>query len=86
MEELAGRETLLQTLKPVEAALGDIPALVLCVSDAARLRQGQKVLLRGRDAPIMAGTVYATSKGKIVALGEVKQGALTPRRIFNLPG
>ncbi len=86
LEELAGRETLLQTLKPVEAALGDIPALALSVSDAARLRQGQKVLIRGRDAPIMTGSVYATSKGKIVAVGEVEQGALTPRRIFNLPG
>jgi hypothetical protein len=34
----------------------------------------------------MSGTVYATSRGMIVALGEVEKGTLSPRRIFNLPG
>jgi hypothetical protein len=34
----------------------------------------------------MAGTVYAVSKGALVALGEVAQGEFRPRRIFNLPG
>jgi tRNA pseudouridine55 synthase len=88
LEELAqaGPQALHETLKPVEAALGDIPSLALSAADAARLRQGQPVLIRGRDAPIMTGTVYATSKGRIVAVGEVEQGALNPRRIFNLPG
>ena len=53
--------------------------------DAARLRRGQPVLLRGRDAPIVEGTVYAMSRGTLVALGEVSKGELKPRRIFNLP-
>jgi tRNA pseudouridine55 synthase len=89
LEELAqsaNRDTLHQVLQPVEAALGGIPSLSLSISDAARLRQGQSVLLRGRDTPIMSGTVYATSRGMIVALGEVEKGTLNPRRIFNLPG
>ncbi|MCJ7788355.1 MAG: tRNA pseudouridine(55) synthase TruB [Methyloceanibacter sp.] len=77
---------LLGVLQPIEAALGGIPSLALSASDAARIRQGQPVLLRGRDAPIMSGTVYATSRGTIVAVGEVEKGALNPRRIFNLPG
>jgi tRNA pseudouridine55 synthase len=81
-----GREALLGLLQPVETALQDIPALSLSASDAARLRQGQPVLLRGRDAPIMSGPVYAVSKGALVALGEVAQGEFRPRRIFNLPG
>ena len=38
-----------------------------------------------RDAPILEGTVYATSRGRLVALGEVSRGELKPRRIFNLP-
>ena len=88
LEELghdpAGREALLGVLKPVETALGDIPALALSSADAARLRMGQPVLLRGRDAPIFTGPVYATSRGTLVALGEVNQGELKPRRIFNL--
>jgi len=43
-------------------------------------------MLRGRDAPIITGTVYAVSRGALVALGEVSRGELRPRRIFNLPG
>jgi tRNA pseudouridine55 synthase len=81
-----GQEALLVLLRPVEMALQDLPALSLSSADAARLRQGQAVLLRGRDAPIMSGPVYAVSRGALVALGEVTQGELRPRRIFNLPG
>jgi tRNA pseudouridine55 synthase len=80
-----GHDALLGLLRPVETALGDIPALSLSAADAARLRQGQAVLLRGRDAPIMSGTVYAVSRGALVAVGEISQGELRPRRIFNLP-
>jgi tRNA pseudouridine55 synthase len=81
----AGREALAGMLLPVETALHAIPALVINSSDAARLRRGQPILLRGRDAPIFSGTVYATSRGTLVALGEVSEGELKPRRIFNLP-
>ena len=80
----AGPEGLLGVLEPVEAALHDIQALVVSGTDAARLKQGQSVLLRGRDAPIVTGPVYAVSRGTLVALGEVSQGELKPRRIFNL--
>ena len=88
VEAAAGesREAALALLQPVESALQDLPALNLSSSDAARLRQGQAVLLRGRDAPIITGPVYAVSKGALVALGEVSQGEFRPRRIFNLPG
>jgi tRNA pseudouridine55 synthase len=73
-------------LLPVETALDDIPALAMTERDAARLRSGQSVLLRGRDAPVMSGHAYALSDGKLVALGEVEQGAFCPRRVFNLSG
>jgi tRNA pseudouridine55 synthase len=87
LEGLASdREALLRALAPVEIALKDIPALAVSTADAARLRRGQPILLRGRDAPIMAGTVYATTRGTLVAVGEVSAGELKPRRIFNLPG
>ena len=90
LEELghsaAGREALLGVLQPVETALDDIPALAISGQDAARLKRGQPVLLRGRDAPILKGPVYATSRGSLVAVGEVSQGELRPTRVFNLPG
>jgi tRNA pseudouridine55 synthase len=82
----AGREALLGVLQPVETALDDIPALAISGQDAARLKRGQPVLLRGRDAPILKGPVYATSRGSLVAVGEVSQGELRPTRVFNLPG
>ena len=85
LAESGGHEALMTVLEPVETALRDIPALVLSSPDADRLRRGQPVLLRGRDAPIVEGTVYAISRGTLVALGEVSKGELTPRRIFNLP-
>ena len=90
LESLAGGEdghhALVGVLKPVETALGDLPELSLSGPDAARLKTGQAVLLRGRDAPILSGEAYAMSKGKLVAIGEVAQGELRPRRIFNLAG
>jgi tRNA pseudouridine55 synthase len=80
----AGLEGLDAVLRPVETALDDIPALAISGDDAAKLTRGQVVLLRGRDAPIINGPVYATSRGMLVALGEVKRGELRPKRVFNL--
>jgi tRNA pseudouridine55 synthase len=85
MAERGGHEALLGALLPVETALRDLPALALSGPDADRLRRGQPVLLRGRDAPIVEGTVCAMSRGTLVALGEVSKGELKPRRLFNLP-
>jgi tRNA pseudouridine55 synthase len=85
LAESGGHQALEKALEPVETALRDIPALALSGPDADRLRRGQPVLLRGRDAPIFEGTAYATAHGKLVALGDVSKGELKPRRIFNLP-
>jgi tRNA pseudouridine55 synthase len=84
LAESGGHEGLLAALEPIETALGDLPALPVSGPDADRLRRGQPVLLRGRDAPIIEGAVYATARGRLVALGEVSRGELKPRRIFNL--
>jgi tRNA pseudouridine55 synthase len=88
LEELshsaAGQEGLDAVLLPVETALDDIPALAVSGDDAARLTRGQAVLIRGRDAPIINGPVYATSRGTLVALGEVKRGEFRPKRVFNI--
>ena len=71
-------------LLPLETALDDIPALAVSAENAARLRKGQGVLLRGRDAPILSGSVLATHRGDPVALTEYGQGELRPVRVFNL--
>lgn len=77
-------DEVLKYLLPVESALADLPELLVSQSDAATLARGQTVLIRGRDAPIMSGPAYATSKGRLVALGELAKGALHPTRVFNL--
>ena len=70
-------------LMPVEAALDDLPGLSVGPGDAASLARGQAVLVRGRDAPVMAGAAYAHFKGRILALGELEKGAFRPTRVFN---
>jgi tRNA pseudouridine55 synthase len=82
----AGEARLADAFMPVETALDDIPALAVSGPDAARLRRGQAVLLRGRDAPIVRGTVYVTASGQLVALAEVDRGEIVPKRVFNLAG
>lgn len=74
----------LQLLAPVETALADLPELLVSQSDAASLARGQAILIRGRDAPVLTGPAYATSKGRLIALGELEKGALHPTRVFNL--
>ncbi len=71
-------------LLPVDMPLRQLPELMVSPSDAGRLARGVSVLIRGRDAPILSGLMYATCQGRIVALGEVEQGALHPIRVFNL--
>jgi tRNA pseudouridine55 synthase len=71
-------------LLPVEAGLAALPALTVSSADAGRLARGQAVLLRGRDAPVIAGLVAVFAQRALVALAEAGQGELHPRRVFNL--
>ncbi len=71
-------------LRPVETGVGDLPAVAVSRSDAARLARGQSVLLRGRDAPIIEGWIAVTVGGSLIALAEAEHGELLPRRVFNL--
>jgi tRNA pseudouridine55 synthase len=73
-----------EALLSVATALDDIPALAMTERDAVRLKRGQAVILRGRDAPVTSGPAYAIFGGLPIALGEVDQGAFNPKRVFNL--
>jgi tRNA pseudouridine55 synthase len=79
-----GGDALYRLLAPVESALSDLPELMVSPADAASLVRGQAILIRGRDAPVLSGPAFATSKGRIIALGELDKGALHPTRVFNL--
>ncbi len=80
----AGHEEMTKFLLPVATALDDIPEQAVNSEEAARLRSGQAIIVRGRDAPILHGTVLVTTQGDPVALCDVNQGMLQPKRVFNL--
>ncbi len=80
-----GCEALTALLHPVETVLDDIPALAIDRGEAAKLRSGQPIILRGRDAPVNCGVAYAVCRGALVAFGEVVRGELHPSRVFNQP-
>jgi tRNA pseudouridine55 synthase len=80
----AGREALKECLLPVETALDDIPALAVGSAEAARLKQGQSVIVRGRDAPLNQDNVLVVWRGQPIALASLSQGAIKPTRVFNL--
>jgi tRNA pseudouridine55 synthase len=82
----AGEGNLADLLLPIETALDDIPALAVSPADAARLHRGQAVLLRGRDAAVIRGTVQVAAGGQLVAIAEVDRGEIVPKRVFNLSG
>lgn len=71
-------------LAPLETALADLLGLPVSRDDAMKLRRGNSVLLRGRDAPIFEGLAYVTCMGAPVALVSAEQGQLVPKRIFML--
>ena len=80
-----GYGALMSAISPVETALDGIPALAVSGDDAARLKRGQSILIRGGNAPILKGPIYATSRGVLVAIGEVERGEMHPIRVFNIP-
>lgn len=71
-------------LRPIETVLDGIPAQAVTDAEAQRLKQGQKVLLRGANAPIARDAVLVTWGGKPLGICSIEQGSLTPRRLFNL--
>lgn len=68
-------------IAPMEAMRG-FPEIRVGEDDARRLRLGNSVLLRGRDMPIEEKDACAVHKGELVAIGDVRQGSLHPRRVL----
>ena len=83
-EQGADSPELADCLLPVETALSDLSEVQVDERAAARLLNGQPVILRGRDAPLNMGVVYVTSGGRLIALAEAERGQLLPKRAFHL--
>jgi tRNA pseudouridine55 synthase len=84
--ETGGIDAARALLRPVEAGLAEVTEVPVNRDAAARLRRGQSVILRGRDAPADEDAVWVTCGGDLVAIGEVDRGELVPRRVFMLGG
>ncbi|MBS3651123.1 tRNA pseudouridine(55) synthase TruB [Pseudaminobacter sp. 19-2017] len=64
------------------AGLESLPQVAVTDDTAAKLRLGNAVILRGRDAPLQADEACATARGKLVAIGAIEAGMFKPKRVF----
>lgn len=63
-------------------ALSALPHLPVSDDQARRLRSGNPIILRGRDAPLPCPEAYATAKGELIAIGAIEEGEFRPKRVF----
>ena len=92
-EEIIHSPSILNKIKPIEKVLDDIPALLLTETEATKLRQGQKIklnLLKFYNDFILKypnyqkfERVYTLKDNKLVALIEINDGLVKPKRIIN---
>lgn len=78
-----------ERLTALDAFLGDtaealsaLPQLRITDDQAHRLRMGNPIILRGRDAPVAEPEAVALAGGKLIAIGEIAGGEFHPRRVF----
>ncbi|MHC1546929.1 tRNA pseudouridine(55) synthase TruB [Phyllobacterium sp. K27] len=64
------------------AALESLPQIAISDDQAHRIRMGNPIILRGRDAPVEADEACVTAKGKVLAIGFIEHGQFNPKRVF----
>jgi len=63
-------------------AMDGYPQVVMSGDQANRIRLGNPVILRGRDAPLPAEDACAFEHGRLIAIGEIAGGEFRPRRVI----
>jgi tRNA pseudouridine55 synthase len=66
------------------AALDGLPEIALSDEAATRIRLGNPVIVRGRDAPVEAPEAWASVRGRLLAIGMVEAGMFKPKRVFGV--
>jgi len=85
LEEGEGIEALVEEfILPVREAMDNLEEVPVSLEDAAKIRKGMAVLLRGRSAPLACEAAFASHAGVPVALGSIDRGRFQPSRVFNL--
>ncbi|MDJ0612108.1 MAG: tRNA pseudouridine(55) synthase TruB [Rhizobiaceae bacterium] len=86
LERLVGLEGDLEALDAelftTGTALDDVPEVPLTKEQVHRVRMGNAIVLRGRDAIVHAPEVFASSGNELIAIGEVDRGQFKPKRVF----
>ena len=80
LEALGHSSARSQCLLPVETALADIPAIALTNIQAEKLRHGETIHVESPET----GVRCAMSSGRLIAIAEVANGRVRPKRVFNL--
>ncbi|MEL6503008.1 MAG: tRNA pseudouridine(55) synthase TruB [Pseudomonadota bacterium] len=68
-------------ITPLEAMQGFFEFTV-SEDEARRIRLGNAIILRGRDAPIEEDDACAVYRGALVAIGDIRKGQFQPRRVL----
>lgn len=63
-------------------ALEDVVEVPVNKEQVHRLRLGNAIVLRGRDAIAHADEAFASSGDELIAIGEVDRGQFKPKRVF----
>ena len=63
-------------------ALDDIIEVPVTKEQVHRLRLGNAIVLRGRDAIAQADEAFASNGDELIAIGEVDCGQFKPKRVF----
>lgn len=66
------------------AALDCLPQYSIGDEQAQRIRTGNPIILRGREAILETDEACVTYKGKVLAIGAVEQGKFQPKRVFTI--
>lgn len=64
------------------AALECLPQVAISDEAASKIRLGNPIIIRGRDAPVEAEEACATARGRLVAIGAIEAGMFKPKRVF----
>lgn len=84
--ERPGRENRFESIDALlidtASALKDLAHVAVSDDAAARIRLGNPVILRGRDAPVREEEACAMARGVLVAIGEIDHGMFKPKRVF----
>ena len=63
-------------------SMDGFPQIALSEDEERRVRLGNSLILRGRDAPVEDQDVCAIRKGELVAIGNIEKGQFNPKRVL----